>query len=168
MPAREDEPTDPVDSDLATNPRLDGGDRRRFLKVVTCGIGGAIGAAITIPAVRVLLHPVGRRIVVPSSAPIDIGPIGPVPTDGTPTRIQVVAPALRDAWTAATNVPLGIAWLRREGNRVSAISGICPHLGCQVAWNAGAARFACPCHDSAFAPTGERLGGPAKRGLDPL
>ena len=29
-------------------------------------------------------------------------------------------------------------------------------------------RFGCPCHDSAFAEDGERIGGPAPRGMDPL
>ena len=143
-------------------------DRRSFLKVATCGIGGAMGIAIAVPAARALIHPVDRRIVVASSDPIDIGPLAQVPADGTPTKLTVIAPALRDAWTAATDVPLGIAWLRRDGDRVTAISGICPHLGCQVAFDGAKQVFACPCHDSAFAATGDRLTGPAKRGLDPL
>jgi menaquinol-cytochrome c reductase iron-sulfur subunit len=85
----------------------------------------------------------------------------------------VIAPSVRDAWTAATDVPLGAAWLRRTGDTVTALSGTCPHLGCAIALAhqpdpAKPQQFACPCHDSAFDATGKRLAGPAKRDLDPL
>lgn len=47
-------------------------------------------------------------------------------------------------------------------------SPICPHLGCRFAWNAEADRFICPCHGSQFGLEGDKLAGPAPRGLDPL
>ncbi len=47
-------------------------------------------------------------------------------------------------------------------------SPICPHLGCRFAWNDEATRFICPCHGSQFGPEGDKLAGPAPRGLDPL
>jgi Rieske Fe-S protein len=47
-------------------------------------------------------------------------------------------------------------------------SSICPHLGCRYLWNAEAKRFACPCHGSQFGIQGDKLAGPAPRGLDPL
>ena len=47
-------------------------------------------------------------------------------------------------------------------------SSICPHLGCRYAWDTDANRFICPCHGSQFGVQGDKLAGPAPRGLDPL
>ena len=47
-------------------------------------------------------------------------------------------------------------------------SSICPHLGCRYQWQADAKRFICPCHGSQFGIQGNKLAGPAPRGLDPL
>jgi Rieske Fe-S protein len=47
-------------------------------------------------------------------------------------------------------------------------SSICPHLGCRFQWDTGAGRFICPCHGSQFGVIGNKLAGPAPRGLDPL
>ena len=146
--------------------------RRRFLKIATCGLGGGIGLAVAAPALAYLGHPVGTRVVTSTAEPIDVAALDQL-ADGKLTRVQVIAPSVRDAWTAASDVPLGAAWLRRAGEKVTALSGICPHLGCAIGLATQAdpgkpPTFACPCHDSAFDATGKRLAGPAKRDLDPL
>lgn len=41
-----------------------------------------------------------------------------------------------------------------------ALSSVCPHLGCQVHWEAPRSRFFCPCHNGVFSPEGEPLAGP--------
>jgi Rieske Fe-S protein len=41
-----------------------------------------------------------------------------------------------------------------------ALSSTCPHLGCQVHWEAAANRFFCPCHNGAFDPSGKAIAGP--------
>jgi nitrite reductase/ring-hydroxylating ferredoxin subunit len=41
-----------------------------------------------------------------------------------------------------------------------ALSSTCPHLGCQVHWEAQNARFFCPCHNGAFDPQGKGIAGP--------
>lgn len=41
-----------------------------------------------------------------------------------------------------------------------ALSSTCPHLGCQVRWEAQHNRFFCPCHNGVFDPTGKATGGP--------
>ena len=73
----------------------------------------------------------------------------------------------RDGWTIATH-ELSPVWLVRRGAEVRAFSAVCPHLGCLVDRRPDAAGWACPCHDSRFAPDGACLAGPAPRGLDPL
>ena len=41
-----------------------------------------------------------------------------------------------------------------------ALSSTCPHLGCQLHWEAHNARYFCPCHNGTFDPTGIATGGP--------
>ncbi len=59
---------------------------------------------------------------------------------------------------------------KMPGSSVSFVifSSICPHLGCHFDWNAAANRFICPCHGSQFGLEGDKVAGPAPRGLDPL
>ena len=56
--------------------------------------------------------------------------------------------------------------LPAKGNQV--LSAVCPHEGCEVAWDGNANRFSCPCHESFFGADGSRISGPSPRGLDPL
>lgn len=161
---------DAPDADAPDEPAPDAPgapDRRRFLKVATCALGGGLGVGVAAPAVSMLLHPVGRRTVTEAAEPIDavaLAALGP-----EPVRVPLRARAVRDAWSATTDVPLGAAWVRRdEAGNVAALSSVCPHLGCAIAYAPAAREFRCPCHDSAFAVTGERQRGPSERGLDPL
>ncbi|HEY0782839.1 MAG TPA: Rieske (2Fe-2S) protein [Thermoanaerobaculia bacterium] len=41
-----------------------------------------------------------------------------------------------------------------------ALSSTCPHLGCQVRWEAQSNRFVCPCHGGVFLPDGTAIAGP--------
>ena len=99
--------------------------------------------------------------------PIDLGPVDKLP-EGEPVRVTVKVPRRRDAWTAFTDVTLGAVWLVRDGQKVRALSTVCPHAGCAVDWQKEQSCFSCPCHDSAFRPDGERVSGPSPRGMDPL
>lgn len=47
-----------------------------------------------------------------------------------------------------------------------AISSVCTHLGCTVAWDATAQEFACPCHGSKFDAEGQNTQGPARQPLE--
>ena len=71
----------------------------------------------------------------------------------------------RAGWADALEEHVVYVLSNRE---VQVVSAVCPHEGCNVAWRDDAKTFACPCHDSAFAPDGARLYGPSRRGLDPL
>ena len=53
----------------------------------------------------------------------------------------------------------------RQGNTGDAsdfiaLSSTCPHLGCQVHWEAQNDRYFCPCHNGTFDPVGLGTGGP--------
>jgi Rieske Fe-S protein len=41
-----------------------------------------------------------------------------------------------------------------------ALGSTCPHLGCQVHWEAQNERFFCPCHNGAFDRSGRGIAGP--------
>jgi len=41
-----------------------------------------------------------------------------------------------------------------------ALSSTCPHLGCQVHWEAAEERYFCPCHNGTFDAAGVGTGGP--------
>jgi glycine/D-amino acid oxidase-like deaminating enzyme/nitrite reductase/ring-hydroxylating ferredoxin subunit len=61
-----------------------------------------------------------------------------------------------------------LAVYRDAHNELHAVSAVCPHLGCIVAFNAVESSWDCPCHGSRFGVTGELMSGPAARGLDPV
>jgi nitrite reductase/ring-hydroxylating ferredoxin subunit len=60
----------------------------------------------------------------------------------------------------------GAVALVRDGGGYFALSLVCPHLGCRPAWHPDQSRFLCPCHGSRFALDGDRLAGPAPKGLE--
>ena len=65
-------------------------------------------------------------------------------------------------YTAPNGAPINIA---RKGDAGTAedfiaLSSTCPHLGCQVHWEAQNGRFFYPCHNGIFNPEGKGIGGP--------
>ena len=145
---------------------VDDPDRRGFLKVTACALGGGLGLAVGVPALRVLAAPDGETTVSTPHEPLDVGAVASFPLH-QPTKVTVLAPQLSDAWTTARDVVLGAAWVHRTSEtQVEVFSAVCPHLGCGIGFDAG--HFTCPCHDSAFDLAGARQHGPAKRGLDTL
>ena len=60
---------------------------------------------------------------------------------------------------------VGSAWVLREGDKLTAYSSVCPHLGCAVDFDTDDTKFKCPCHHSVFDLTGKVEGGPAPREL---
>ncbi|MEJ7599712.1 MAG: ubiquinol-cytochrome c reductase iron-sulfur subunit [Kofleriaceae bacterium] len=142
-------------------------DRRRFFKIATCTIGGGLGLVVAAPIVSLVLDPLGKQTVTTPREPIDLGPIDRF--GRIPKRVDVIAPVVRDGWTSARDVVLGSAFIRRLGpNEIDARSAICPHLGCSVGWDRDNSNYLCPCHDSRFSVTGDKLTGPSERGLDAL
>ena len=66
------------------------------------------------------------------------------------------------AYTAPSGTTIVIA-RQSEGDSAEdfiALSSVCPHLGCQVHWEALNDRFFCPCHNGAFDAKGQATEGP--------
>lgn len=143
--------------------------RRGFLKAATAAIGGAIGVVLAYPLVRMVLFPVGRKVVSAADAPIDVAALDAVPTGGPPLKVALVAETVRDGWARGEGAVVGSAYLSKAADgTVTALSSACPHLGCAIAYQATDDTFRCPCHKSAFHRSGDKIEGPSKRGLDPL
>lgn len=69
---------------------------------------------------------------------------------------------------SVTRVDAGKFYLVHHTDGLLAIYWRCTHLGCTVPWqpNLEGGIFACNCHGSKFAATGEFISGPAPRSLD--
>ena len=125
-----------------------------------------MGVVAAVPLVRLVVDPAGKQTVSSPRAPLDLGPAARFGAE--PTKVEIVAPVIKDAWAAARDVVLGAAYIRKVGDALDARSAICPHLGCAVAFDRAQNNYLCPCHDSRFALDGAKLSGPSERGLDAL
>jgi Rieske Fe-S protein len=47
------------------------------------------------------------------------------------------------------------AYLFRHGATVDAVSSICSHLPCELAWNSAGGLLDCSCHPASFTPEGK-------------
>jgi cytochrome b6-f complex iron-sulfur subunit len=83
----------------------------------------------------------------------------------SPTEFVVGAPS-DYAVGSRTVLPQVPALLIRETRGFSALSLICPHLGCTV--DPQPDGFACPCHGSRFGLQGQVVRGPAGKALTAL
>jgi menaquinol-cytochrome c reductase iron-sulfur subunit len=153
-----EEPRQRPDADRA-NP-----DRRRALRTLVTLGGVAYAGAITVPAVRFVAASAedgqGR------TRWLRVGRLDALP-QGEPRRVVVVGDE-RDAYTVTKDQLLGSIWLVREGDKVRAMSAVCPHLGCSIDMNEDRKSFSCPCHTSRFSLAGAAESGPSPRGMDPL
>src|SRR5437879_3641535 len=89
-------------------------DRRGFLKLATCAIGGGLGVAVVAPALRLVVAPIDEQTVTTPSDPIDVAALAAIGAGWS--KVDVIAPVVTDAWTSARDVVLGAAWLRKTGD----------------------------------------------------
>ena len=54
---------------------------------------------------------------------------------------------------------------KTEEGRIFQVDIVCPHLGCELAWNSDEWTWDCPCHGSRFDYEGNLLEGPAQEGI---
>jgi len=133
--------------------------RRSFLKILPLGVLAGVFASIGGAAFR-FLRP---RLAAASDRWLDVANVSELSGPQPITR-KVVAEHI--AGWAVTTEEHNVFVLPANGNQV--LSAVCPHEGCEVAWQQNTNRFACPCHESYFAADGSRISGPARRALDTL
>lgn len=56
-------------------------------------------------------------------------------------------------------------FLIERDKKTDALNAHCTHLGCIVKWHNDKKKFICPCHGSVYDQWGNRISGPAPRGL---
>lgn len=141
--------------------------RRSFLKWVASLAGGAAAVIAGIPVLGAALFPVRVQTVSEGEGFIPVADESNL-AEGTPIKAAVRA-TRHDAWTEVKGVELAAVWIqkKRDGS-VSALSSICPHLGCSVDYLPDNDCFNCPCHGSVFTRDGQVSSGPSPRALDPL
>ena len=133
--------------------------RRSFLKILPLGVVAGVFASLGGAAFR-FLRP---RLAAASDRWLDVANVSELSGPQPITR-KVVAEHI--AGWAVTTEEHNVFVLPANGNQV--LSAVCPHEGCEVAWQQNTNRFACPCHESYFAADGSRISGPARRALDTL
>jgi len=133
---------------------------------VVTGGGAVVKQAMSSGKRAVCAGPGNPPVVVDETA--DLAQAGRDVVRGAPLRVSLRAPQRDGFFTVLEE--LGSAFLLRSAKGVYALSAACPHLGCAVTADPGAAGrgFVCPCHDSHFGTDGAFLRGPSPRGLDPL
>lgn len=142
----------------------EGVSRRKLLKLGVGALGCGLAAVPIVPALGYLVHPL-RLGPGEAGAMLAVGKRASF--GAVPVRVDLYADR-RDAWNRESNVKLGSCWVLERNGALQALSTSCPHLGCAVDFDAGASKFKCPCHRSAFDLTGKVEGGPSPRPMDSL
>jgi Rieske Fe-S protein len=159
--------------------------RSKFLEGATLGLGGVIGAAVTVPVAGLMVVP---AFVKQGHDEVDIGPLADYP---------------EGQWVIATfllnpeegEVSRRTAYIRNNGlldgvPSFTIVSNRCVHLGCPVQPNGlvqddqekktqgeaavelrvvpvvGLSGFGCPCHGGQYDLEGNRTAGPPVRAMD--
>jgi Rieske Fe-S protein len=169
----------PVSRAAASEP-LPAYTRSRFLEASTIGIGAAIGAIVTVPALGFMVLPSFTNV---EEDDVDLGPI-----DNFPKDTYMIASYL--SHPAAGEVSRRTAFVRNNGfteggePSFTILYSRCVHLGCPVQPNGPideaskkdvdgvelrpvlAQSFGCPCHGGLYDAEGNRRAGPPVRSLD--
>jgi Rieske Fe-S protein len=154
--------------------------RSRFLEASTIGLGGAIGAVVTVPVLGFMVLPSFTNI---EEQEIDLGPI-----ENFPEGEYVIATYLTDP--ARGEVTRRTVFVRYNGPAENGqpsftiLYSRCVHLGCPVQPNGPideaakkeidgvelrpvlAQSFGCPCHGGLYDAEGNRRAGPPVRSMD--
>jgi Rieske Fe-S protein len=142
-----------------------GASRRNFLLLIPAALFAGITATLSVAAFRFLRPAAARENV--AAAPAlwtNVAPLAEL--HGAKPVMRRIHIEQHAGWASTTQERVVYVLAQPSGHRV--LSAVCPHEECTVEWREREQGFFCPCHDSRFAADGARLGGPARRGLDPL
>ncbi len=133
--------------------------RRSFLEYVVGLIGAVIAAALAVPLVGYLISPAFRRSQrnewSQAAARSDLT------RGGNPLQV-LLSIQETDSWVKK-QVTQRIFLV--EDGTIIALSSVCTHLGCGVAWNPQTKHFECPCHGGKYDRQGRVIAGPPPRPL---
>jgi len=87
------------------------------------------------------------------------------PPAGSKITIDLSLPENSALNTAGGSKVVQTVLVMNIGGNYGAVSSICTHQGCTVAYVAGAGNIQCGCHGSAFTTTGSVVTGPAASAL---
>jgi menaquinol-cytochrome c reductase iron-sulfur subunit len=138
--------------------------RRSFLGVLL-GFGAAVvGAVLSVPLLRVALHPLLSTTTHTDWS--DIGKVDEFASLAAPMKRLITVEQV-DGWRKIVSEK-AIYILPMKDGTLRVLSPICPHLGCSIPWNEARKEFLCPCHGAVFGPDGVRVSGPSPRSMDDL
>lgn len=143
------------------NPNQQLVNRRGALAWIVRGIMGAIGAALAVVAGGAALSTgLARRREqwIEAARTTEVRRVRP-----TEVALRVER---EDGYRLVTESR--VVYLVNDGTRVRALSAVCTHLGCRVAWRESDKSFNCPCHGGRYAPDGTVIAGPPPRPLTEL
>lgn len=132
-------------------------DRRSFLSVLPLGVLGIVGASMTLAAKR-SLDP--QAAAAAEEAWKTIGEVSEIA--GAEPIEKTIAVTCRSGWSKTVE-DVSVYVLPQHDNKV--LSSVCPHEGCPIVWDGDSKNFLCPCHDSFFSESGQRLTGPSTKDL---
>lgn len=140
-----------------------GSSRRSFFGFLVGSVSAVVGVMMSIPVLRFLLFPVFRSGE--AAGWFSLGDPAQFSGPG-PSRAEVEFRKV-DGWRTST-VKRTVWIVRNAQNQLQVVSDVCPHLGCSVPWRDDERIFHCPCHHAKFQSSGDLIGGPSPRSLDPL
>ncbi len=139
------------------------GSRRSFLGALLGLASAFVGVLLAVPVLRYIFYPVTAKS--DESDWTEVGPVATFSNVQTPLR-RTLDLKQRDGWRETVAQP--VVYIITAGGKLTALSAICPHLGCTVPWDPGRNEFVCPCHGGTFSADGTHLSGPPRRSLDSL
>jgi len=136
--------------------------RRRFLGYAIGGIAGAIAFGYALPLANYVVRPSLEKAEDEWSK---VGSVEGLIVEEPATLTFTIHRKI--GWTE-DKVDADVWAVKHADGSVTALSPICPHLGCGYRWDKAASRFECPCHASVYDISGRLISGPAPRGLDTI
>jgi menaquinol-cytochrome c reductase iron-sulfur subunit len=138
--------------------------RRSFLGVLLGAGAAAVGALLSVPLIRFVLHPL-LRVTTPLSWS-EVGRVEEFASIASPVK-KLITVEQRDGWRKVISEK-AVYVIKDANGQLGVLSSVCTHLGCSLAWRAEKDNFLCPCHNGLFAADGKLLEGPPPRGMDRL
>jgi Rieske Fe-S protein len=128
-------------------------ERRKFLAAAVNSIQAVIAGMLAVLAGGAVVGPsfLRRRQTWLKAGTLD------ALSDDEPTPVTIRV-SRQDGFTQT--VERQVVFLVKSGDRVTALSSTCTHLGCRVSWDPEAKQLKCPCHGGVYDQTGAVIAGP--------